>query len=150
MKMGCRGSVKYTWQLGRTKNSGQDSDLNDDKEAAREGGQAMGSDGLGIMGGSETLPTSRVVPGHWSVLTQRETQPSLPSIRLEGQMDGAQVSLLESALKLGSAESLPIAGPAPLCPSRVGLTASQGPLPHAPPLGYSFASTQAGGCLVSP
>lgn len=55
--MGRCGSVEYNWQPARTKNSDQDSDLNDDEEAAREGGRALGSDGLGTTGGTETLPT---------------------------------------------------------------------------------------------
>lgn len=107
--MGCCGSVKYNWQPGRTKSSDQDSiDLNDDKEAAREGGRATG--GLGGTGGAGTLPASSVLLGHWSVLTRQETYPSLAG-RSDSDSDGrsrpgCQVRLLESAWKLGSAGSL--------------------------------------------
>lgn len=131
--MGCCGSVEYNWQPGRTKNSDQDSDLNDDKEAAREGGQAMGSDGLGTAGGTEALPTSGVILGHWPVLTQQETHPSLPSIPLAGRSDAwtrrqCQVRLLESALMLGSAESR-LTG-SPCSPSPLPLLGLQPPWVH--------------------
>ena len=101
--MGCWGSVEYNRQLWRTKNSDQDSDLNDDKEAAREGGQAMGSDRLGLTGGTETSPHKRCpsrsrVGSDAARNTALSAQPS-PGWKLRQWMEQARVS--------ESAESLP-------------------------------------------
>lgn len=105
-EMGCWGSVEYNWQPGRTKNSDQDSDLNDDKEAAREGGQAMGSDGLGLTGGTETSPHKQCpsrprVGSDAARNTAFSAQPS-PGWKVRRWMERAGVSESAESLLTGS------------------------------------------------